>query len=348
MNEANSERIKKVFTSKGYKEIKNINKANLVIINSCIVRKSAENRVYGLINNLRKNEQWRNEKMINGKMINGEIILTGCLAGWALLDKSLKNLKDLRRRIGPDIQIILTENLAPEHSRNVRTCIPGMSPALVPISNGCNHFCSYCIVPFARGKEVSRPEKEIIKEVKLLVKNGHSQITLLGQNVNSYGKDLKNTAFPQLLEKVAKVAGIKKIDFLSANPWDFSNELIKVIGKYKNINRTIHLPVQSGDDDILKKMNRPYTARQYLTLIEKIKKAIPQVKLTTDIIVGFPTESKKQFENTVKLARQVGFQKAYLAKYSPRPGTAASKLKDNVSPPEKKRRWLVLEKLINK
>jgi len=339
MNVADSQRISKAFVGQGYKKAKDIKKADLIIINTCIVRQSAENRAYGLINNLTKNNKWK-----NGEMINGKIIITGCLAGWALLDKSLKNLKVLRKRIGPDIQIISTEQLANFKVKPLR----GKKPAWVPISNGCNHFCSYCIVPFARGKEISRPEKEIIKEVKGLIKKGYSAITLLGQNVNSYGKDLKNTSFPQLLEKVAKIRGLKHIDFLSSNPWDFSDELIKIIAKHKNISRTIHLPVQSGDNDILKKMNRPYTTKQYLALIGKIRKAIPQVVFTTDIIVGFPTETKNQFQSTVNLCKKANFKLAYISKYSPRPGTISAKSKDNVLPQEKKRRWRVLEKLINK
>jgi len=331
MNEADSQRIRKVFADKQYQESKDIDQADLIIINSCIVRKSAENRVYGLINNLTK----KNPKV--------KIILTGCLAGWALLDKSEKNLKDLQRRIGKKVKVILIQDLADFKVKP----LGNKKQALVPISNGCNHFCAYCIVPFARGKEVSRLEKEILSEIKCLVKKGYFQIMLLGQNVNSYGKDLKNTTFPQLLAKVANIEGVEKIEFMSSNPWDFSDDLIKVIAKNKNISRLLHLPVQSGDNDILKKMNRPYTNKQYLKLVTKIRKAIPKVILTTDIIVGFPTETKKQFKNTVKLAKKVGFDKAYLARYSPRPGTLSAKLKDNVSPAEKKRRWLVLEKLIN-
>ncbi|MFH1601579.1 MAG: MiaB/RimO family radical SAM methylthiotransferase [Candidatus Shapirobacteria bacterium] len=333
MNEADSERIKSIFNSRGHRETKNIAKAKVIIINSCIVRKSAENRAYGLINNLKK------------KNYQGQIILTGCLAGWALLDKTHKNLKVLQKRIGLKIKMVLIEDLAgflvkPKRAKN--------NLALIPISNGCNHFCSYCIVPFGRGKEISRPEKVIFAEVKKALKDGFSEILLLGQNINSYGKDLKNTSFPELLEKIAKIKNVKKISFLSANPWDFSDELIKVIAENKNISREIHLPLQSGDDAILKKMNRPYMAKEYLNLVNKIKRAIPEVLFTTDVIVGFPTETKKQFQNTVKLAKKIGFQKAYLAKYSPRPGTIATKLKDDVSPPEKKRRWRILEELINK
>ena len=174
---------------------------------------------------------------------------------------------------------------------------------------------------------------------------------MLGQNVNSYGKDFSPTkinSFPKLLEKIAKIKGLNKIEFLSANPWDFSDELIKAIAENKNISQTIHLPLQSGDDEILRKMNRPYTAKQYLNLIKKIKKAVPEVKFTTDIIVGFPKESERQFQNTVKVCRRIGFKKAFIAKYSPRPNTLAANWLDDVSPSQKKQRWQILNKLINK
>jgi len=353
MNLADSERIEKHLKNQGFGRAKIAKQADLVVINTCVVRQSAENRVYGLINKLApKSDSWRGPK----------IIITGCLAGWAAKDKSGKNLKTLRKRIGPKAQIILTEELA---DFQLDPCRAEPGHAWVPISNGCNNFCSYCIVPHCRGKEVSRPFEEIVKEIKSLVKKGFTKITLLGQNVNSYGADLvkkKNqkvtlvkqlgkkripTLFPYLLETIAQIPGLVLIDFISANPWDFSSDLIKVIAKYHHVTRTIHLPVQSGDDQILKAMNRWYTAKEYVKLTEKIRKSIPEVKFTTDIIVGFPGETKEQFKNTVKLVKKVGFTKAYLSRYSPRPGTISSKMEDNVTPKEKKRRWRVLEELIN-
>jgi tRNA-2-methylthio-N6-dimethylallyladenosine synthase len=206
-----------------------------------------------------------------------------------------------------------------------------------------------------------------------LIKKGYQQLTLLGQNVNSYGADIVSlkfnsvavaeskkvtfvkhlgkqripTLFPHLLKTVAEIPGVKLVDFISSNPWDFSDELIEVIASHSNVTRTIHLPVQSGDDQILQKMNRWYTSREYLRLVEKIKKAIPEVEFTTDIIVGFPGETEEQFKNTVRLCQKVGFKRAYIARYSPRPGTPAAKLEDDVDPKEKKRRWWALEKLIN-
>ena len=276
--------------------------------------------------------------------------------------------------------------------------------AWIPISNGCNNFCTFCVVPFTRGREVSRPYEDIVDECLHLKLKGYKNITLLGQNVNSYGADLilgeKNiqvlrdldkvyfqtsertsaveersgktaevkwngkkikpvfvkhlgryripTLFPYLLEQVAKM-NFDKVDFISSNPWDFSNELVDVIAKNKNITRTIHLPVQSGDDNVLRRMNRWYTAKQYLALISKLKTKISKLQITTDIIVGFCGETDKEFKNTVKLAKKVGFQKAYISMYSQRPMTAATKvLNDDIPHSVKKQRWQILEIMINK
>ncbi|MCJ7793247.1 MAG: radical SAM protein [Candidatus Marinimicrobia bacterium] len=180
-----------------------------------------------------------------------------------------------------------------------------------------------------------------------MAKGGYREIILLGQNVNRYGQNLKpKRKFSDLLCRLHQIKGIKKISFITSNPWDLTDDLIEAMSLPK-IDRQLHLPVQSGDDQVLKKMNRPYTALQYLKLVEKIKNKIPEIKISTDIIVGFPGETKEAFENTVKLCKKVNFTKAYIAKYSPRLGTAAFKINDNVSPEEKKRRWQFLEELIN-
>jgi tRNA-2-methylthio-N6-dimethylallyladenosine synthase len=212
----------------------------------------------------------------------------------------------------------------------------------VPIMTGCNNFCTYCVVPYTRGREKSRPAKEIIREVKKLVKKSYKEIWLLGQNVNSYPN------FPDLLRKINALPGDFKIHFMSSHPKDFSDDLIKAIGECKKVSKEIHLPVQSGNNEILKKMNRPYTVNHYKKLVRKIRKAIPDIKLSTDVIVGFPGETKKQFQDTVKLFKEIKFDKAYISRYSPRPGTPASKLKDNVAPLEKKRRWKILDEIANK
>jgi len=236
------------------------------------------------------------------------------------------------------------------------------SPAYLPIMTGCNNFCSYCVVPYTRGREISRPMEEIIYEIKKLIRTGHKEITLLGQNVNSYkskvksprprqakrdGQKSKIIDFPKLIELIASINGDFTVKFLTSHPKDFSDELIDVIDKSPKISKEIHLPVQSGDDEILKKMNRGYSVQQYLNLIEKIKCKIPNAKITTDVIVGFPEETKKQFENTVKLFKKVGFSMAYVNKYSARAGTPAAHFKDDVPLAEKKRRWKILNDMVN-
>jgi tRNA-2-methylthio-N6-dimethylallyladenosine synthase len=285
------------------------------------------------------------------------------MVGMAVRDKTGKMMKTLQQRL-PAVDAFLPIEEAGFDMTPVRS---DPHHALVPISNGCNNFCTYCVVPYARGREVSRPFNDIVKECNGLADKGYSHITLVGQNVNSYGADIakrnKNqkityvkqlgrlripTLFPALLREICKIQGIQTIDFISSNPWDFSDDLIEVIAENKKISRHIHLPVQSGDNSILRKMNRWYTKKQYLTLVDKLRKYVPDVTISTDIIVGFCAETEKQFQNTVDLARKVGFTKAYISLYSDRPMTAAHKtLNDTVTLTEKKRRWKILEALIN-
>jgi tRNA-2-methylthio-N6-dimethylallyladenosine synthase len=211
---------------------------------------------------------------------------------------------------------------------------------------GCNNFCAYCVVPYARGRETSRPVKEIISEVDNLAKKKYKEIVLLGQNVNSYKFGRKATNFPELLNNLAETYPQITFRFLTSHPKDFSNDLIEVIAKNKNIYREIHLPFQAGSNKILRAMNRPYTKNKYLDLIKKIQKKVPDASFTTDVIVGFPGETEKDFEDSVDIFKKVIFNEAYINKYSPRPGTAAWKLGDPISLEEKKRREKVLRKLV--
>lgn len=362
--------------------------ANYIVINTCLVRQKAEDRVYGLVRNL---SRLKEEKLKQGEAF--KIIVTGCMVGLALRDKTGRFFQKIRERLPGVDEFLPIEEVGFDHTpvRQDKT------HAWVPISNGCNNFCTFCVVPFTRGREISRPYEEIITEVKDLKDKGYKRVTLLGQNVNSYGADLilgeKNvqvmrdlkkpyfaqntspphrasfrlkgdrrlkpiyvkhlgryrlpTLFPYLLEEVAQL-GFAEVNFISSNPWDFSDELIDVIERNANITRTLHLPIQSGDDNVLRRMNRWYTAREYLALVERIRKKVPGVKITTDIIVGFCGESEKEFQNTVRLCQKVGFAKAYLAMYSPRPLTAATNaFRDDVPYAVKKRRWQTLENLIN-
>lgn len=348
MNVADSERLESYYRARGYQKADSIENADHIIINTCAIRQSAEDRVYALVKKL--------------KSKNKKVVLTGCMVGMAIKDKSGKLLERLKKAAPGIDEFLPVEEIGFE-------IIPARSKlnhAFIPISNGCNNFCSYCVVPYSRGREVSRPFEEIIKEIKDLTKTGTTEITLVGQNVNSYGSDLVTkkykpvyvkhlgryripTLFPYLLEKVAKIKKIKKLSFISSNPWDFSDELIDVITKYPKIDRTIHLPVQSGDDEILKKMNRWYTSKQYLNLVKKIKSKVKNVKFTTDIIVGFCGESDKAFKNTLNLCKKVGFIKAYIAEYSVRPGTLAAKnYTDDIPNNIKKQRFRILDNQINK
>ncbi len=385
-NLADSERIAKAFKSRGFKPASDINSANYVVINTCMVRQSAENRVYGLVNNLSKIKKLKQKNKEFFK-----IIVTGCMVGLAFRDKTGKYLQRLKT-IMPAVDEFMPIEEVGFDNEPLRQ---DDQKAWVPISNGCNNFCTFCVVPFTRGREISRPYLDIIDECLDLKNKGYKQVVLLGQNVNSYGADLimgennvqvmrdfgknyfetKNnsdfkhftyngkkikpvyvkhlgrlripTRFPFLLEEVAKI-GFQQVDFISSNPWDFSDELIDVIARNKNITRTIHLPLQSGDDEVLKKMNRWYTSEDYINLIKKIRKKVPEAEFTTDIIVGFCGETDEQFENTVRVAKAVGFSKAYIAMYSQRPFTAAVKvMQDDVPFEEKKKRWLILDKLIN-
>jgi tRNA-2-methylthio-N6-dimethylallyladenosine synthase len=386
-NKADSERIASTFQARGMTEADSYRAADYIVINTCMIRRSAEDRVYGLVKNLGK------LKIENCKL---KIIVTGCMVGLAYRDKTGKYLTRIRELM-PQVDEFMPIEEVGFDSEPVRQ---NMKIAWVPISNGCNNFCTFCVVPFTRGREVSRPFEDIINECNKLKAKGYRSVTLLGQNVNSYGTDLVltkkvdsvahdtfplrdsssyfgnpllaepyhsqhlakfkpvfvkhlgryriPTLFPYLLEEVASL-GFDKVDFISSNPWDFSHELIKVIARNENITRTIHLPIQSGDDRILKRMNRWYTAAQYLELIGKLKSQIPNVRFTTDIIVGFCGETEEEFANTVKLAKLVGFEKAYISMYSQRPMTAATKVfTDNVPHNVKKQRWQILENLINK
>jgi tRNA-2-methylthio-N6-dimethylallyladenosine synthase len=312
-NTADSEKIKAYFWDKGYKDTDVWQEADTVVINSCVVRESAENRVYGLIDKIKKSK------------LKIKIIVTGCLAG---IRQKIDNVDE----VWP---ITKFDSWQPLRDKK--------GAALIPISSGCDNYCSYCIVPKARGREVSRNMDDILKEAEKAITDGFKEVVLIGQNVNSY-----QPSFPKLLEAVA-IKLFAKVSFISSNPWDFSDELIGVIANHPNIDRLIHLPFQSGDDEVLKRMNRGYTQKEYLDLVKKIKKNITGVKISTDIIVGFPGEDEKAFANTVTVCKKVGFDIAYINKYSPRKGTLSAKIYPNDIPQsEKKRRWLVLNDLVNK
>jgi tRNA-2-methylthio-N6-dimethylallyladenosine synthase len=370
-NFSDSERIAGVLEKSGFKKANNENSADVLVFNTCSVRQSAEDRIFGL------NKKLRKLKIKNSKL---KIILAGCMNHYAE--------KELKKRL-PYIDIFLPiKNLAQLSSllkiknknslplgsdaiKNIQSACEYLSfapkyeskfRAYVPISSGCNNSCSYCIVPYSRGKEHSRPAQEIIFEVKNLVKKGYKEIWLLGQNVNSYSSQYPTNSilaaesrilkagkvnFPALLRIVNNIPGNFWLRFTSPHPKDFSDELIAAIAECEKITEYINLPVQSGDNKILQKMNRPYARGDYINLVNRIKKAIPNISISTDIIVGFPGETKRQFQNTVKLFKKIKFDMAYISEYSPRPGTlAARKFKDNVRHKEKIKRRKYLTEIL--
>jgi len=342
MNHSDSERIAGFLELHDFKPAKDIRSADLVIFNTCGVRQMAEDRAYGQIHNLAKRGTHNTKR--------ATIILTGCLANRKDVQKRLKGKVDLFCEIKEFPQAIkkLLGHPMSKCEQNYLNITPKYSTsysAFVPIMTGCNNFCSYCVVPYARGKEISRPADAIIKEISNLAgKNYYKEIILLGQNVNSY--KYKKISFPILLDRLAKNNPKINFKFLTSHPKDFSEDLMKVIAKNKNISREIHLPVQAGSDKILKAMNRPYTQKYYLGLIKKIKRLIPGASFTTDVIVGFPGETKKDFEESVRIFKQVEYSEAYINKYSPRPGTAAWSRKETVDLSEKKGRERILRSLI--
>ncbi len=330
----------------------NENEADVAILNTCAVRENAEDKVFGQIGDFKKIKE-QNKKLILlicGCMIEQKHIIDKILSTFPYVDIMFgtHNIKDLvlllSNYIDNDIRYVDVSSYEGDIIEDLPVKRLETYKAFVNITYGCNNFCSYCIVPYTRGKERSRSEEEILKECEELVKKGYKEITLLGQNVDAYGKDLKNgSTFARLLDKVASL-NVPRVRFLTSYPSDFKDEVIDVIAKHSNIMKFIHLPVQSGSNSILKAMNRRYTREEYLELVNKIKNKIPSMEFSTDIIVGFPNESYEEFLDTVSLAREVHYTSAFTFIYSPRVGTPAAKMKDNVTYEEKVKRFKELVK----
>jgi len=358
MNESDAERLASVLEKLDFKPANSENEADLIITLACSVRQKAVDRIWGKLRIWQKIKEKR-------PLIT---LLSGCI-----LPKDKKKFAEYFDLV-LDIKEIsqspkkLLDYLNSESGLKIADYFK-IHPkyqtrffAYVPIMTGCNNFCTYCAVPYTRGGEKSRPKKEIIEEIKNLIQNGYKSITLLGQNVNSYGQDLEakpriqsfkleepvNKHFIDLLIEINKIPGNFWFYFITNHPKDMSKELIENLPKLEKFGHYIHLPLQSGDNRILKKMNRHYTSLKYLKLVEEIKRALPDVNLSTDIIVGFPGETEKQFKNTAKIIEKVKYDMAYLNQYSPRPGTAASKLKDNVKKPIKRKREQIINEILKK
>ncbi|MCH4201871.1 MAG: tRNA (N6-isopentenyl adenosine(37)-C2)-methylthiotransferase MiaB, partial [Bacilli bacterium] len=323
------------------------NEADVIIINTCAVRENAEDKVFGEVGSLKSLKAKRPGLIVavGGCMVQQGVIVDTLKDKYAQVDlifgtHNIEYLPDyLNEIITTRKRIIDVISKPGEVIENLPSVRIDRYKAFVNIIYGCDKFCTYCIVPYTRGRERSRKKEEVIKECQQLVADGYQEITLLGQNVNAYGKDLTDgTDFAELLEAVAKL-GIPRLRFTTSHPWDFSSKMIEVIGKYSNIMKAIHLPFQSGNANILRRMGRRYTPDSYRALVDEMKAKIPGVSFTTDIIVGFPNETYEEFCDTKKMVEYVEFDNAFTFIYSPRPGTPASKLEDNVSEEEKHRRF---------
>ena len=346
-NVRDEETMRGILESVGMISTDDVNISDLIIINTCAVRENAEDKVYGEVGNL---------KHLKSKKKDLVIAICGCMVEQPeILDRLINTFKEVSLYFGTHEiynlaslvyetltsgeRIVSIESKAGEVVEDLPSCRNNEFKAFVNIMYGCDKFCTYCIVPYTRGKERSRRFEDVMKEVKELEEKGYQEITFLGQNVNAYGKDLdEGYDFADLLEAAGKTS-IPRIRFTTSHPWDFNDRMIKAIADYPNIMKFIHLPVQSGSSDVLKRMNRRYTREDYLSLVKKMKDNIPGLTLSTDIIVGFPNESDEEFNETLSLVDEVGYDAAFTFIYSPRRGTPAAKLEDPISYETKVKRF---------
>ncbi|MBQ7340114.1 MAG: tRNA (N6-isopentenyl adenosine(37)-C2)-methylthiotransferase MiaB [Clostridia bacterium] len=350
MNVHESEKIAGILSELNYVMTEDEKQADIIVFNTCCIRENAEDRAFGNVGALKK------LKKANKNLI---IAVGGCMTqqkGFAksfhesypfvdiifgthnldnfklLLQKKLSSKKTI-------IEVLEKEGSICETTNKLRSSYPN---AWVNISYGCNNFCSYCIVPYVRGRERSRKEVDIINECKSLIEDGYKEITLLGQNVNSYGNDLEGVTFASLIKKISQIEGDFRLSFMTNHPKDFNEELIKALAKSDKISKRVHLPVQAGSNRILKLMNRKYTREDYLSKVNLLRKYIPDIAITTDIMVGFPTETEEDFMDTFNLVKEVGFSGAFTFVYSRRKGTPAAEMDGQIPEDVSKNRIMAL------
>ena len=355
MNVHDSEEIKSLIETLGYTETDNYEESDLIILNTCAIRENAHDKVFGFLG------RCKHLKKTNKNLIIG---LCGCMAQEESVVNEIRekhpyidivfgthNMNELPKMLAQytgkqDIEIYSKEGDVIEFGNLYKR--DSKISAWVNIMYGCDKFCTYCIVPYTRGKQRSRKSEDILKEVKELKEQGYKEITLLGQNVNAYGKDLDNEIeFSKLLELVSDI-GIERIRFVTSHPWDFTDSMVEVIAQRDNIMPYIHLPLQSGSDRILKLMGRRYTKEEYLTLFNKIRTQVKNASITTDIIVGFPNETEEDFKETLDVVDKCKYDGAFTFIFSPREGTPAAKMEDNTPLSEKEERLQRLNEKINK
>ena len=337
MNEHDSENIEAILKELGFMQEEDYKKADLILLNTCSIRENAHNKAYGMLGRCKHLKEERPELMVGlcGCMAQEEVVVNSILEKfpWMNFVVGTHNFNEI-----PNLLVkSLSDGLQVEVYSRERDLIEEMPTerqskfkAYVNIIYGCDKFCTYCIVPYTRGRQRSRKKEDILEEIKSLIKEGYKEVTLLGQNVNAYGKDLyEDYSFGELLEDVAQLK-IPRIRFVTSHPWDFTDHMVDVIAKYDNIMPSIHLPVQSGSNKILKLMGRRYTQESYLELVKKLKEKIPNLALSTDIIVGFPKEEEEDFIKTMDIVDACKYDNAFTFMYSIRHGTPAEKIKEQV------------------
>lgn len=356
MNVNESAKMKQILQTMGYEIVDDIDDSDLVFLNTCTVREGAAVKVYGKLGDLKRLKEKKNGKMIIG--------VTGCLAqevrdefikktpyvDLVLGNQNIGRIPDIIERLekGEDVHVVMVED-EDELPQRVDADFGDDIVASISITYGCNNYCTFCIVPYVRGMERSVPLHEIVQDVKKYTEKGYKEILFLGQNVNSYGSDLADETdnFAKLLRESAKIEGDFWIKYVSPHPKDFTDEVIEAIADNSKIARMLHLPLQSGSTKILNAMNRGYTKEEFITLAKKIKEKIPDIGLTTDIIVGFPGETDEDFQDTMDVVNEVGFENAFMFMYSKRSGTPAATMEEQVEEQVKSERLQQLMRLQN-
>lgn len=353
MNEHDSEVIDGLLTERGFSSVKERKDASIVIINTCSVRDNADKRFFGTLGQLKKRKESDPSFLVCvcGCMMQQQRVVDTIKAKYPWVDvifgtNSIHHIPELIEKVAIEKEKVV------DIIENTEEIVEGLPAkrlfdhkALVNIMFGCNNFCTYCIVPYTRGREKSRAPEAIVDEVKGLVADGVKEIMLLGQNVNSY--DGNGTSFAELLKMLNDVDGLERIRFMTSNPKDLSDELIEAFAVCDKLCRNLHLPIQSGSNRVLKRMNRKYTREDYLKLIEKLRKTVPDITLSTDIIVGFPGETNEDFEETLSIVKEVEYDSAFTFIYSIRKGTPAEKFEDQIEESEKHRRFDLLVDAVN-
>lgn len=356
MNVHDSEEIKYYLESLGYEAVDELELADIVVLNTCAIRENAKDKVFGYLGRCKHLKKEKTDLIIavagclmqkpnEIEEIHNRHKYIDIIIGTHNLNELPSLIEEANNKKIQNIEVYSNSDVVFE---NVKYNRDSKVSAWINIIYGCDKFCTYCIVPFTRGRERSRKMEEVLEEVRDLKEQGYIEVTLLGQNVNAYGKDLNlGYDFATLLEEVAKI-GIPRIRFVTSHPWNFTDKMVDVIAKYDNVMPYVHLPIQSGSDDILRKMNRKYTIDEYKKLFDQIKSKVKNVAITTDIIVGFPNETDEDFEKTLDIVNYCKFDGAYTFIFSPREGTAAARMEDKVSMEVKEKRLQELNNLVNK